>query len=320
MRVQENWQEERDSYMASYLFRFGIKKTPSQEGINTLQPPREADSLSLSDEVFAELRDLIYSKCGIYYNDAKKYLLESRIAKRALANKLDSFEKYVELLRSNDAQEELQALFESITINETYFFRANQQFEAFENVIVPQLVKQKLANGSKSIRIWSAACSSGEEPYSLALIYAERLRHKYPDIKFQLYASDINNGMLDSARRGVYKEYAVRNVPSEIMQKYFVQKGNVYALSDDIKKLVKFSNINLYDSNFMRNITGMDVIFCANVLIYFDVPSKQLVVSSLYNSLNPGGFLFIGYSESLHGISKAFKLIHLPKSLAYQKE
>lgn len=189
--------------------------------------------------------------------------------------------------------------------------------DALEQVLIPSILQ---GNSAKStFKIWSAASSTGEEAYTMAMIISERIKPKFPHVNFQIVGTDINNAVLDSARRGVYRDYAVRNVPSAYMQKYFRKDGDVYILSDQIKRMVSFNYLNLYDTNSMRQMQNFDVIFCCNVLIYFDLASKQQVVSSLYDSLNKNSFLFIGYSESLHGISKAFELVHLPKALAYKK-
>jgi chemotaxis protein methyltransferase CheR len=278
------------------------------------------NQLILSDGTFRELRDVVYSLCGIYYTESKKYLLEGRISKRIASKGLGSFEDYLNLLKSPQSRHEVNQLFEAITINETYFFRAEQQFEAFEKIIIPEILKTKGSTPNPVIRIWSAASSTGEEAYTIAMIFLERIKPLFPHVQFQILGSDINNAVLETARKGVYKEYSIRNVPQNFLNKYFVKQGNTYVLGDEVKKHVKFMNLNLYDSVQMRSIINCDVIFCCNVLIYFDIPSKQQVVSYLYDSLNKGGYLFIGYSESLHGISKAFKLIHLPKAMAYKKE
>jgi len=139
-------------------------------------------------------------------------------------------------------------------------------------------------------------------------------------VQFQVFASDIDRVVLEQAQKGIYKEYAVRNIPKDLLAKYFRFDGNFYILSDNVKNIVKFSNINLYNATQMRQMRGIDVVFCCNVLIYFDMASKQQVVSYIYDSLNRGGYLFIGYSESLHGLSKAFKLVHLQKTMVYKKE
>lgn len=305
--------------MPSQLFKFGSQQDKSKLSNPTGSERQEKPEMSTGS--FIELRDTIYKLCGIYYTDSKKYLLEGRIARRLTANKLKTFEEYNKFLNSHNGRNELEELFEAITINETYFFRAPHQFEALERVIVPEIMSQKSKQSFNQVfRIWSAACSSGEEPYTLALIVLDKLKPLYPNVQFQIIGTDINNEVLEKARRGVFKEYAIRNVPPHIMKKYFKQEGSNYILSNEVKGLVKFMNVNLYDPIQMRSMTGCDVIFCANVLIYFNLPSKQQVVSHLYNSLNKNGYLFIGYSESLHGVSKAFKLIHLPKAMAYKKE
>jgi len=146
------------------------------------------------------------------------------------------------------------------------------------------------------------------------------LKAKFPTVNFQIYASDIDRIVIEQAKKGIYREYAVRNIPKEQLTKYFKYDGTNYILSDQVKRMVHFSNINLYDAQQMRQMRDMDIVFCCNVLIYFDIASKQQVVSYIYDSLNKGGYLFIGYSESLHGLSKAFKLIHLQKAMVYKKE
>lgn len=305
--------------MASGLFKFG-------QHLQTPQPPprqpspidQDFQKIELSDETFIKFRNFVYEKSGIYFNESKKYLFESRIEKRLAALKMRSYEEYLQFLQNPNNVEELHQLYDAITINETYFFRAPQQFEAVEKIIVPELVQLKQGK-SNYIRFWSAASSTGEEAYTIAIIVNEYLKPRYPWITFQILASDINTQVIEFARRGIYKEYAVRNVPPHLLAKYFKNNGMTYELSEEIRKMVRFANINLYDEKAVKTITGVDIIFCANVLIYFDIPSKQKVVSYLYDVLNPDGYLFIGYSESLHGISKAFNLIHLPKALAYKK-
>ncbi len=274
----------------------------------------------MGDASFERLRKLIYDKSGIYYNESKKYLLEGRVAKRLSSLNINDFDEYIDLISAVTGKNELVELFKVITINETYFFRAPQQFEAFENIIVPEIIKNKSTGFRPVFRIWSAASSTGEEAYTLAILINEKFKPMYPNVQFQVLASDISENVLQQARKGIYKEYSIRNIPQPYLKKYFRQNGSSYIISDEIKKMVKFMNINLYDSSMMNTVAGCDVIFCCNVLIYFDIPSKQVVVSNLYNSLNKGGYLLIGYSESLHGVSKAFRLVHLPKAMVYKKD
>ncbi len=311
--------------MSSDLFKFKFSRPDNSApkpvvntsvSSNSLQP----EILTMSDDLFNRLRDLIYKLSGIYYSDSKKYLLEGRIAKRISILKLKSFEDYLKVISTTLAsRDELNQLFIAVTINETYFFRAEQQFEGFEKVIVPEIIAKLKVSGLRVFKIWSAASSSGEEAYTLAMIVKEKLKPLYPNIDFQIYATDINTAVIESAKAGVYREYAVRNIPKNLKQKYFTISGTNYILKDEIRNMVKFSQINLYDSNAMHNMKSFSVIFCCNVLIYFDQPSKQKVISYLYDSLIDGGCLFIGYSESLHSINKSFKLVHLDKAMVYKK-
>ncbi|MCX6147578.1 MAG: protein-glutamate O-methyltransferase CheR [Candidatus Kapabacteria bacterium] len=307
--------------MSSDLFKFKFSRPEASIAKPAVSfSPSKIDNLAMSDTTFDKLRDAIYKLSGIYYADSKKYLLEGRIAKRMSILKLKSFEEYLTLISSSSLnREELNQLFIAITINETYFFRAEQQFEGFEKVIVPEIIAQMKLVGTKVFKIWSAASSSGEEAYTLAIIVKERLKPLFPNIDFQIYATDINTDVIESAKKGVYREYAVRNIPKHLLQKYFTIAGTNYTLKDEIRNMVKFSQMNLYDSYAMHTMKNFNVIFCCNVLIYFDQPSKQKVVSYLFDALSSGSCLFIGYSESLHSINKSFKLVHLDKAMVYKK-
>lgn len=275
----------------------------------------------MSDEMFRVFRQYIYDLTGIYFQDNKKYLLEGRLAKRLQSLGIRSFEQYLDVLRYGATRnEELRHFFDTITINETYFFRNEPQFEAFEKVLVPEILAHRGANGRAKLRVWSAASSSGEEAYTIAMIYLEKLRPKYPLLDIEIVGTDISHAVLETARRGVYREYSVRSTPKSFLEKYFTVEDGRYKLKDEVRRLARFEHLNLFDQNRMRQMLGFDIIFCCNVLIYFDTKSKIQVVSHLYNSLNRGGFLFIGYAESLHGISSAFKLVNFPKTVAYKKE
>jgi chemotaxis protein methyltransferase CheR len=269
-------------------------------------------------ELFTAYREHIYKLTGIFFTETKKYLLEGRIHKRMVARNISSYEGYLELLKSpNLPKDELLFLYEAITINETYFFRSEQQFDSMTSILIPEILKKKQLN--PTLKIWSSASSTGEEAYTIAMILHEKFKPTLPNLNIQIVGTDISQGVINSARRGVYREYAIRNVPKNLLTKHFTKRGDEYHLSDEIKKMVRFEYLNLYDTQGMNLMQSFDIIFCCNVLIYFDQTSKQQVVSSLFNALNPQGYLFIGYSESLHGISKAFNLIHLPKALVYQK-
>lgn len=284
-------------------------------------PLHLSSTIKMSDEMFRQIRDFIYQQTGIMFQDTKKYLLEGRLSKRLQVLNLPDYESYYQLLRFGTRRaEEMKYLYDAVTINETFFFRNEPQFEAFEHTLVPQLITAKRSLGKTMLRIWSAASSSGEEAYTLAMIYLERLKPAFPGLEIEIIGTDINSSVLETARQGIYREYSIRNTPKYFLEKYFKAEDSRYIINDSVKRLVKFQHMNLYDRPRMRMMSRFDLIFCANVLIYFDAKSKIQVVSDLYDALNPGAFLFIGYAESLHGISTAFKLINFPKTVAYKKE
>jgi chemotaxis protein methyltransferase CheR len=274
---------------------------------------------SLSPQTFSEWRKFIYDLCGIYFQDNKKYLLESRLQKRIKHLKIDTFEQYLHYLKTNpNREEEKRQLFEAITINETYFFRNQPQLDALVANIVPELMQGKNTSFNK-LRIWSAASSSGEEAYSIAIMLNEMILPKYPNLRVEIVGTDINYAVVETAQKAIFKEYSIRNTPPVYLKKYFQKVDNNYLLDPKIKNMVNFKVLNLYDDLAIRAMLKSDVIFCANVLIYFDADSKIKVVNNLYNNLNPEGYLFIGYSETLHGISKAFKLVSFNKTIGYKR-
>ncbi|MCL5268231.1 MAG: protein-glutamate O-methyltransferase CheR [Bacteroidetes bacterium] len=289
----------------------GYTQTP-----NTLYP----QSTKLSEETFQLLRKYIYERTGIFFADNKKYLLESRVGRRLSALRLDSFPEYYNALMNGIGTSELPHLINSVTINETFFFRNDPQFIALETLILPELIKKRIEQGIYNIKIWSAASSTGEEPYTIALLIREKIQARYPSIKFEIVGTDINTQVLDVARRAAYKEYSIRNIPKVYMDKYFEIHGDQFLLKDEIKRMVRLNQMNLFDRGMMRTMRNFDVVFAANVLIYFDFNSKQVVVSSIYDSLNKGGYFFVGYSETLYGLTQAFKPVHFEKAIAYRKE
>ena len=275
----------------------------------------------LSEETFVMLRDFIYSKTGIFFPEKKKYLLEGRLVKRLQVLKLGHFEDYLRLLRYGQQKEyEFELLCNMVTINETFFFRNDAQIDAFQQKFAEEVIEAKKACNNRTLRIWSAACSSGEEPYSLAMLYLEYLKPQYPELRIEIIGTDINTAVLDMARKAEYNQYAIRSTPKLYLNKYFDQSNGVYRLRQEVKELVRFEYINLIDREKMRHMMHFDFIFCANVLIYFDEKAKIQVVGDLFDSLNRGGYLFIGFSEMLHKISTAFKLVSIPKTTAYKKE
>ncbi len=268
--------------------------------------------ITLREESFKQLRDFIYGQCGIFIPDTKKYLIEKRLSGRLQANELHDFDQYMEFLRGPRCHGEITFLIDAITTNETYFFREPDHFYIFLEHIVPDVLRR---SGMRNINVWSSACSTGEEPYTLAMLVKE----KCPGFKVSILGSDISNATIESARRGVYNSYSVRNAPEPYISRYFRHNCGGYELSPAIRECVRFININLVSDKKINFPIGMDVIFCRNVLIYFDLKSKRKAVSNLYDSLNPGGYLIIGKSEGLHDITRAFKPVIINNTLIYQR-
>ncbi|MGC8795675.1 CheR family methyltransferase [Thermodesulfovibrio sp.] len=276
-----------------------------------------SSSVTINDEVFKQLRDFIYEKTGIYVPDNKKYFLENRLSRILKEKNLRNFEDYLYFLKYSANKHDIGRLFDAVTTNETFFFREPQQFEVFSNDLIPQIIKENGQMGRKDIKIWSAACSTGEEPYTIAMILLEK--PELVSIRKEIYASDISESVLMSAKRGMYGSYSVRNVPPQYMAKYFKDSGGIYVLSETVKSMVKFMNINLIEEKEVKQLKGMDVVFCRNVLIYFDDKAKKKAVSLIYDVLRPKGYLFVGTSESLHNITRAFRPVVINKVVVYQK-
>ncbi len=278
-------------------------------------------SSMLSDATYEIFRKFIYENCGIYFQDNKKYLLESRLLKRINFLGLNSFENYFDYLKFNVRKEqEKKYLYEVITINETFFFRNQPQLNALVSKIIPEILTSKARIGNSKLKIWSAASSSGEEAYSVAMTIQDLVKPRHPNLSVEIIGTDISQAVIDTAQSGVYREYSIRNTPSYYLKKFFTINNNNYELKKDIKDMVSFKILNLFNDQSMRAMMNFDIIFCANVLIYFDSNSKIKVISNIYNSLNKGGYLFIGYAETLHMVSKAFSIVSFPKTIGYKKE
>lgn len=276
-----------------------------------------ASAMTINDETFRQLRDFIYEKTGIYVPDNKKYFLENRLSKVIKEKNFRSYEDYLYYLRYSANRNDIARLFDAVTTNETFFFREPQQFEVFSNNLISQILKENGQMGRKDIKIWSAACSTGEEPYTIAMILLEK--SELVSVRKEIYASDISESVLMSAKRAMYGGYSVRNIPPQYMAKYFKDSGGIYVLSEQVKSLVKFMNINLIEEKEVKQLKGLDVVFCRNVLIYFDDKAKKKAVSLIYDVLRPKGYLFVGTSESLHNVTRAFRPLAINKVIVYQK-
>lgn len=272
--------------------------------------------MDLPDDVFRLLRDQIYKRSGMWFSDTSKYLLQKRLSPRARELNFDSFQKYFYFLQYDPrADAEFDQIWDLVTTNETYFFREPAQLTAFVDEIVPDILTRKPV---KKIRIWSAGCSSGEEPYSLAMLLQES--GWFHQASFEIFASDINQLVLARARKGTYRESAFRATSPTLRDKYFHRNDdNSWKIRDEIRNRVSFGRLNLYDEARVSLLGHLDIVFCRNVIIYFDDASKRIVVSNFYNRLVEGGYLLLGHSESLISLSTQFKLRHLKNDMVYQK-
>lgn len=269
---------------------------------------------------FDRLAEVIYRKAGIRFEQKKIYYLAKRVGKRMLALNINTPGNYVRFLKFQDhSGTELQNFLNLLTINETYFFRDFNQLQAFAEYCLEKLVSKKKEGGDRSIRIWSAGCSSGEEPYTLAIILMEMLDNP-AEWDLNILASDIDQEVLKKARTAVYKARSLKDIPAEYIERYFRQSAGLYHLDAKIKDMVTFRHINLSDRKQIRTCNNFDFIFCRNVLIYFDDISRKKVVDHYYIALNKGGYIFLGSSESASRINSAFKIEKSGSHLVYRKK
>ncbi len=274
--------------------------------------------LKMSEEEFKLLSDLIYNYCGLTFTGSQKILFQKRVKSRVEKLRLSSFKEYYQFLKYDPKrEEELKVLVDLLTVNETYFFREPAQFDALINFVLPEISKN---TPTKHIKIWSAACSTGAEPYTIAIL----LKEKKPldeSWRVEIIGTDISISALEEARKGIYTEAAFRTTPPEYKKKYFTKTPEgYYKISDEIKRMVSFRYLNLLNKTQMSLMKNIHVIFCRNVLIYFDLEAKKKVVESFYQSLVKGGYLFIGQSESLFKVTNLYKLVPTSKVLLYKKE
>lgn len=276
--------------------------------------------MELSSDHYNKLTQQIYLRLGLQFEDKKIYFLQKRVEKRMAALGYQDPQDYVfHVCYADPDGREMQALANLITTNETYMFREYDQLEAFANCCLPEVLSMKQSRGEQSLRIWSAGCSSGEEPYTLAII----LQEVFPQIQYwqcEIVATDIDENMLAQAVKARYWQRSVRDVPAEYLSKYFVQDDDCYTIRHKTASMVRFEHLNLHDRMAMRAMRNFDFIFCRNVLIYFDDRSRKMAVDNFYNSLNRGGYIFLGHSESVGRISSAFKLKRVESHLVYAKE
>lgn len=269
--------------------------------------------LLLNAADYEALTEYIYHKTGIRFEKGKEYYVQKRVEKRLQQLNMSSFQQYFSYLRFQKSEQELEQLINSITVNETYFFREYRQLACFAHEVLPEI----LAHHPPLLKVWSAGCSTGEEAYTLAIILQEMLEGT--GVAFEVWATDINTQALRQAEAGLYGARAVKDVPRIYLQKYFSRRGEEYAVLPALKEKVRFRQINLGDERSMRLMRGFYAIFCRNVLIYFDDLSRRRVALHFYQALEDGGFIFLGHSESMSRITSVFKLRRFSEAIVYQK-
>lgn len=274
--------------------------------------------IKMSEAEFRQIRGFIYDFCGLHFDIESKYMLEKRLNKRLAHLHLNSFKDYYYQLRySRDSEEELSTVIDLLTTNETYFFREDFQLKTFTDEIIPEIMNKKRGTGDRSLRIWSAGCSSGEEPYTLAMLMLQNPELRRWDV--EIIGTDISKEILSRAREGVYGKTSFRSTNDYYLDRYFTEFDGKFRISDHVKKLVTISHLNLLDRNKISLLGKMDAIFCRNVIIYFDLDAKKKVISCFYEQLQRGGFLLLGHSESLMNISTDFDLRHFTHDMVYQR-
>lgn len=272
----------------------------------------------MSMDEFRLLRDFVYQHCGLNFTEDSKYLLEKRLGRRLQAHKLQSFKDYYYFLRyKSDKDQELSEVVDLLTTNETYFFREDYQLRTFAEEILSEIRARKEASNDRRLRIWSAGCSSGEEPYTLAMILLGQ--RWLEDWRVEIIGTDISQKVLQIARQGEYAESSFRSTDPVYRRRFFTENGVKSRIRDEVKNLVTISHLNLFDHTRIALLGKMDLIFCRNVIIYFDLDGKKKVIDSFFQRLHPEGYLLLGHSESLINLSTAFKLRHFKHDMVYQK-
>lgn len=289
--------------------------------------------IQLTDGELKLLQTLVYQECGMYFDERRAYFLRDRLQRRLKACQLDSFYGYYRLLTSREGKQELAALLENLTVNETSFFRNKPQLDLLQKTVLEDLLRRKQDRRDWNLRIWSAGCSSGQEPYTVAMLICDALAYYYlrnplpfdmpspkplipPPWRLEILASDISYAALRSGQEGAYTETQMEPVEYTTRLRYFEKAGEKYTVKKALKELVQFDFHNL-KTEFLpqRN----DIILCRNVMIYFDEAEQKRLVEKFYHCLNPEGYLFVGHAESLFGLSSKFRMLHQNNGTAYQR-
>jgi len=268
-----------------------------------------SDAAFLTDADFEQYRNLIYNECGIHFTSTNRSILESRLKERLREKAIDSVRTYFSTITRD--QSELKSFLDSITTNLTRFFRNQAQFDALEHHVIPELLNVKRSTGSSTIKIWSAGCSTGEEPYTIAMLLSEILP---PSWSFEIVASDLSLKCLMSAKEGFYNK--VEGIPDNYLKKYFDEVDGGYKIHSNLMSKIRFDYHNLKNDAGLRS---MDIVFCRNVIIYFDDITQAAVINRFWDAMSSKSFLFIGHSESLFGMNTKFEFVKTEWATLYRK-
>jgi chemotaxis protein methyltransferase CheR len=275
-----------------------------------------AEFAALTEEEFRRLCEFLYRRTGMVFTEAKRYYVERRVTERMSATQSGSFGSYFARLRS-DAQGEIELFVNAFTVNETYFYREDHQLSCLTHDLLAARLEHRRNAGP--IRIWSVPCSTGEEPYSIAIWLLENwaLVDKY---EIEIVGSDIDTEVLALAREGVYGKRALMRLSPQLIEKYFAEGAReTWKILDDLRESVRFTTANIVEAAETRPHGQFDVIFCRNVLIYFDDASRRTAAENLYENLHPGGFICLGHTESMSRISPLFEVARFADAIVYQR-
>jgi chemotaxis protein methyltransferase CheR len=288
---------------------------------------------ALTDAELKLLQNLIYQECGMHFDDRRTTFLHDRLQRRLKECQIDSFYSYYRLLVSQQGKQELSRLLENLTVNETSFFRNKAQLDLFQRDVLDEILRRKQERRDYSLRIWSAGCSTGQEPYTMAMQLADVLSYHYmrnplpyespvpkPLVpapwRVEILASDINYSVLRAAQEGSYSEHQMTGVDYGYRLRFFDKVGDRYAVKKSLREMVHFDFHNLKTEYLpQRN----DIIFCRNVMMYFDEAEQKRLVEKFYRCLNPRGYVFVGHAESLLGLTEKFQMVHRNNGTAYQR-
>lgn len=275
-----------------------------------------AEYPALTEEEFRKLCEFIYRQTGMVFTEAKRYYVERRVVERMVATRSRSFSQYFARLRAN-AQEEIEKIINAFTVNETYFYREDHQLKCLTSDLLAQRIEHK--QPGDLIRIWSAPCSTGEEPYSIAMWLLEHWS-LVDEYEIEIVGADIDTDVLRTAAEGIFGKRALMRLTPELIEKYFTQLGpDKWQILEDLRGSVRFEPVNIIESDETRAFGQFDVIFCRNVLIYFDDVSRRVAAENLYESLWPGGFICLGHTESMSRISALFEACRFQDAIVYQR-